>query len=77
MTNVTATNIKSLDDVKFDMSELYEQVKRGEIDLKLASELANITGKYLKAASLELARDIFVGNSGQPKQIEASDDRSV
>ncbi len=63
--------MKTLDDVKQDMSDLYESVKSGETELKFASELANITGKYLKAASLELARDIFTSNNGQMKQIEA------
>jgi hypothetical protein len=58
---------KSLEDVKADMSELYEQVKAGEADLKTASELANITGKYLKAEQLKLAREIFENN--QPQQV--------
>ena len=44
------------------MSELYEQLKTGEIDIKTASELANITGKFLKAEQLQLARDIFLNN---------------
>jgi hypothetical protein len=59
--------MKSLTDVKTDMSELYEQVKSGEVDLKLASELANIAGKFLKAEHLELARDVFLAN--HPKRI--------
>lgn len=57
--------MKSLEDVKADMSDLYEQVRSGEVDIKLASELANITGKYLKAAHLELAREVFLENSRQ------------
>lgn len=57
--------IKTLDDVKADMSDLYEQVKEGTCDLKLAAELSNITGKYLKAVSLEHARDQFLSNQGQ------------
>lgn len=55
--------MKTLDDVKADMSDLYEQVKAGDCDLKLAGELANITGKYLKAVQLELAQDIFLSNN--------------
>lgn len=61
------TEVKTLDDVKLDMSELYEAVKNGEIELKLASELANITGKFLKAEHLALAREVFLAN--QPKRI--------
>lgn len=63
MSNTT----KTLDDVKADMSQLYEQVKGGEVDLKLAGELANITGKYLKAAQLELAREVFLSNHPDSK----------
>lgn len=59
--------MKSLDDVKRDMSELYEGVKGGETDLKLAAELANITGKYLKAVQLELAQEIFYSSSPNKK----------
>lgn len=56
--------MKSLDDVKMDMSELYEMVKDDSIELKRAAELANITGKYLKAEQLELAREIFLSGRG-------------
>lgn len=64
VTSLSAPRFKSLDDVKADMSELYEQVKSGTIELKVASELANISGKYLKAAQLELATEIFL--NGKP-----------
>lgn len=51
--------MKSLTDVKEDMSTLYEELKTGKVELKTASELANIAGKFLKAEQLELAREIF------------------
>jgi hypothetical protein len=51
------SDVKTLNDVKLDMSELYEAVKNGEIELKLASELANIAGKFLKAEHL---RPLFI-----------------
>jgi hypothetical protein len=54
--------MKTLNNIKQDMSELYEQVKTGSVDLKTAGELANISGKFLKAEQLELARDIFLNN---------------
>ena len=52
--------MKTLNDIKQDMSDLYESVKNGTIDIKQASEMANIAGKYLKAEQLELAREVFV-----------------
>lgn len=60
---------KTLKDVKADMSELYEQVKAGECDLKLAGELANITGKYLKASQLEFAREVFLSNNPDRQKV--------
>jgi hypothetical protein len=54
--------MKTLNDIKQDMSDLYEQVKTGAVDLKTAGELSNISGKFLKAEQLELARDIFLSN---------------
>lgn len=58
---------KTLEDVKRDMSELYDQVRDGSCDIKLAGELANITGKYLKAVQLDLATEIFMSN--QPPRL--------
>ena len=54
---------KTLSDVKKDMSELYELIRHGQIELKTAAEMSNVTGKFLKAEQLELARDIFLGRS--------------
>ena len=54
--------MKNLDDIKRDMSELYEALKTGYVDLKVASELANISGKFLKAEQLQLAREVFLEN---------------
>ena len=62
--------MKNMNDVRQQMSELYDQLKSGEIDLKTASELANITGKFLKAEQLELARDIFLNNQKPTITIE-------
>ena len=54
--------MKTLSDIKQDMSDLYEQVRAGQVDLKTAGELANISGKFLKAEQLQLAREIFLSN---------------
>ena len=66
----TAPKMKSLDDIKLDMSTLYEEVVGGKTELKTAAELANIAGKYLKAEQLQLAREIFMGQLG--KKIDGS-----
>jgi hypothetical protein len=57
--------MKSLTDIKQDMSDLYDQLKAGEVDLKVAGEMANIAGKFLKAEQLELATAVFL--EGRPK----------
>ena len=59
--------MKDLNDIKQDMSTLYNELRAGEIDLKLASELANVAGKYLKAVQLDLATEIFL--STQPSAV--------
>lgn len=64
-----ARKMKTLDDIKLDMSTLYDQVNDGNTELKAAAELANIAGKYLKAEQLQLAREIFMGQLG--KKLEA------
>lgn len=51
---------KTLEQIEADMSDLYDKVAAGTTELKLASELANIAGKNLKAKQLALARDIFI-----------------
>lgn len=57
--------MKTLDDIKRDMSELYESLKTGGVDLKVAAELANISGKFLKAEQLQLAREVFTENKAK------------
>ncbi len=57
--------MKTLNDVKSDMSTLYEELRAGSVDIKLAGELANITGKYLKAVQLELAREVFMDSKAK------------
>lgn len=58
--------MKSMNDVKTAMGALYEEVRTKKTDLKTASELANIAGKYLKAEQLQLAREMFVASKGMP-----------
>lgn len=62
--------MKTLTDVKSDMSMLYEELRAGSVDIKLAGELANITGKYLKAVQLELAREVFMDSKAKALGIE-------
>jgi len=59
--------MKTLNDIKNDMSELYEELRSGTCELNTAAELANIAGKFLKAEQLDLAREIFL--SGKPKPL--------
>jgi len=60
---------KTLAHIRRDMSELYELLKHEEVDQRLASELANITGKHLKAIALQHARAEFL--SVRPKRERA------
>ena len=60
--------MKSLDNIKEDMSVLYDDLRNNVIELKLASELANIAGKNLKAEQLQLAREIFLDQQTRPSQ---------
>lgn len=62
---------KTLQDVKNDMSALYDEVRNGTTELKTAAELANIAGKYLKAEQLELAREIFIKSLGHGRAADA------
>lgn len=68
MTSIVYT--KTVADIKRDMSELYEQLKNRQVDIKVAAELANITGKFLKAEQLELAREIFLSNIAKKTDID-------
>jgi len=61
---IKVSKIKSLNDIKLDMSTLYNEVMDGRTELKTAAELANIAGKYLKAEQLQLAREIFLNQLG-------------
>ena len=57
--------MKTLEDIKVAMSHLYDGLQNGTVELKTASELANIAGKYLKAEQLQLAHQIFAHGKKQ------------
>lgn len=63
--------MKTLDDVKDEMSKLYDHVANGTCDLKNADTLANIAGKYLKAEQLQLAKDIFLADKAKVLKLVA------
>ena len=65
--------MKTLNDIKADMSRLYDELQSGTCELKTASELANIAGKFLKAEQLDLAKSIFMSNRPQIQVIESND----
>jgi len=48
--------MKTLDDVKSEMSNLYDSFKSGSMKREDVAELANVAGKYLKAEQLQIAR---------------------
>lgn len=54
--------MKSLHDIQHDMSSLYDELKSGIVEIKMASELANIAGKNLKAKQLYIAEQVFLRN---------------
>lgn len=56
--------METMQDVRIAMSKLYDKLETGELELKIAGELANIAGKFLKAEQLELAREIFYNQKG-------------
>lgn len=62
--------MKTLNDIKQDMSTLYEEVRNGSVELKNASELANIAGKYLKAEQLDLAKAVFLAGKNTIDEIK-------
>lgn len=56
---------KSLEAAGLAMQQLYGDLREGRIELKTAAELANITGKYLKAFQLDLAERIFLAGEAK------------
>lgn len=57
-------------EVGMNLKILGEQLRNGQVELKHASELANIYGKELKAQQLVLAERIFMKDSGtNPPQL--------
>jgi DNA repair protein RadC len=69
--------MQTMQDIRNTMAKLYRDLESGEIDLKTASELANITGKFLKAEQLELARNIFLNNQHKPVVIDAQSEGGI
>ena len=55
--------MKTVTDLRNDLLDVYAQTKTRTIDLKIASELANIAGKVTKTAAIELAYNQFTKQS--------------
>ena len=60
--------MKTIVELRNDLLDVYSKTKSGEIELPIASELANNAGKIIKTAALELAYNQFTGQ--QNKHIE-------
>jgi tyrosine-protein phosphatase YwqE len=60
--------MKSLNDIKEDMSTLYDLVFKKDMEVKTAAELSNIAGKNLKAYQLDLAERMFMHGLGKHGQ---------
>lgn len=69
--------MKSLNDIKQDMSDIYEAVKSGSTDLKTAAELTNIAGKFLKADALQFAREMYLERNNPAGMKTITDDSKV
>ena len=69
--------MKTMNDIKQDMSDLYEQLKAGTCELKAAAELANIAGKYLKAEQLDLAREIFMAGRPHAMTLDIKEQKTI
>jgi len=69
--------MKTAESLRNDLGALYDQLKSGQIEVKNASELANIAGKMISSAKAQLeyyelrkeAPNIaFLDSSTQPKK---------
>jgi len=54
--------MKTYDDIQQDMSDLVDQLKARTMDLMLAREISNATGKNIKVFQLRLAEKIFLSS---------------
>lgn len=54
---------KTLDDIKKDTSEMFDEMRAGKMELPLAAELNNTVGKFLKAEALILQREMFLAEA--------------
>jgi len=52
-------NIKELTE---DLKNVYKEARSGQLDIKVAKELANVAGKILKSASLNLEYNKHTGD---------------
>ena len=51
--------MKTITDLRNDLMDVYEKTKSGQIELSVASELANNAGKIIKTAAVQLSYNQF------------------
>jgi hypothetical protein len=58
-----ANNIKNLNDLGSDLLQVYEELRKGQIEPSVADSLANVAGKIIGAGKIMLEYGIQKGNS--------------
>lgn len=69
-----ATKIRNIADLIKDLSTAYELLRDREIELTEAKEIANIGGKLIKAASIQLKYNQYMKNGEAIPFLEKSKD---
>jgi hypothetical protein len=63
--------MKNVTDLRNDLLDVYQKTKSGDIDLKTASELANVAGKVIKVTAVELSYLQFTKSDRKIKFLES------
>lgn len=54
--------MKNVTELRNDLLEVYENTKDGSIDLNVSRTLADLAGKIIKSAVVEVAYNNFIGD---------------
>jgi hypothetical protein len=67
------SNIETVKDLRNDLIEIYAALRVGQLGLREAKEFANVSGKIMNSAKLQLDYNVHTKSTGKIKFLDCNE----
>jgi hypothetical protein len=67
------SNLETVKDLRNDLINIYSALREGKLELKEAKEFANVSGKIMNSAKLQLDYNIHTKSQGKIKFLDCNE----